>query len=211
MLGAGDLERIGNGMIRNRRRTLSTIVFAAVLAAALTGCSGGSAAPSASPSPSPTKTATPSPTPTPTATPDDTVAPANLPTDCNTLATPDVRQAAIGDLTLQSDGVGFVRPAPANATLVLGCDWIVGDSTGMLLLISTAAPTDVAAAVTTLPGLGYQCGVSDDFGADFCQLEGSAPDTEEMIVARDGVWIYLSTSNRNGRAFLSDIATGIWG
>jgi len=210
MLGAGDLERIGNGMIRNRRRTLSTIVFAAVLAAALTGCSGGSAAPSASPSPSPTKTATPSPTPTPTATPDDTVAP-NLPTDCNTLATPDVRQAAIGDLTLQSDGVGFVRPAPSNATLVLGCDWIVGDSTGMLLLISTAAPTDVAAAVTTLPGLGYQCGVSDDFGADFCQLEGSAPDTEEMIVARDGVWIYLSTSNRNGRAFLSDIATGIWG
>jgi hypothetical protein len=203
-------------MIRNRTRTrtLSTIVFAAVLAAALTGCSGGSTAPSASPSsPSPTNTASPTPTatPTPTPTPDDTVAPANLPTDCNTLATPDVRQAAIGDLTLQSDGVGFVRPAPANAALVLGCDWIVGDSTGMLLLISTAAPADVAAAVTTLPGLGYQCGVSDDFGADFCQLEGSAPDTEEMIVARDGVWIYLSTSNRNGRAFLSDIATGIWG
>lgn len=196
----------------SRTRTLSTVVFAAVLAAALSGCGGGSGGPSASPSsPSPTKTATPTPTPTPTPEPTETVAPANLPTDCNTLATPDVRQAAIGDLTLQSDGVGFIRPAPANATLVLGCDWIVGDSTGMLLLISTATPADVAAAVTTLPGLGYSCGVSDDFGADFCQLPGSSPDTEEMIVARDGVWIYLSTSNRNGRAFLSDIASGIWG
>lgn len=199
-------------MNRTRTRTLSTIVFAAVLTAALAGCGGGSGTPTPSPStPSPSKTATPTPTPTPTPTETETIAPANLPTDCNTLATPDVRQAAIGDLTLQGDGVGFIRPVPANATLVLGCDWIVGDSTGMLLLISTAAPADVAAAVTTLPGLGYECGVSDDFGADFCQLEGNAPDTEEMIVARDGVWIYLSTSNRNGRAFLSDIATGIWG
>ena len=47
--------------------------------------------------------------------------------------------------------------------------------------------------------------------ASFCQLEGDAPDTEEIVIARDGVWIYLSTSNRNGRAFLSDIATQIWG
>jgi hypothetical protein len=203
-------------MIRTLTRThthsLTAIVFAAVLTAALAGCGGGSGTPTPSPTtPSPTKTATPTPTPTPTPVPTETVAPANLPTDCNTLATPDVRAAAIGDLTLQGDGVGFTRPVPANATLVLGCDWIVGDSTGMLLLISTAAPADVAAAVTTLPGLGYECAVSDDFGADFCQLPGSGPDTEEMIVARDGVWIYLSTSNRNGRAFLSDIASGIWG
>ncbi len=194
----------------SRTRVLSTVVLATVLAAALAGCGGGTAGPSASPTTaSPSPTATPTPTPTPTET--ETVAPANLPTDCSTLATPDVRNEAIGDLTLQGDGVGFVRPVPANATLVLGCDWIVGDSTGMLLLISTAPPADVATAVTTLPGLGYSCGVSDDFGADYCQLDGGAPDTEEMIVARDGVWIYLSTSNRNGRAFLSDIATGIWG
>ena len=193
-----------------RTRTLSTILAAAAVTLALNGCAGGSGGPTASPttaSPTQAPTATPTPTPEPT----ETVAPANLPTDCSTLATPAVRAEAIGDLTLQSDGAGFVRPAPANATLVLGCDWIVGDSTGMLLLISTAAPSDVAEAVTTLPGLGYECSFSDDFGADFCQLEGSAPDTEEMIVARDGVWIYLSTSNRNGRAFLSDIATGIWG
>lgn len=199
-------------MIRTRTRTLSIVVFAAVLTVALAACGGGTGTPTpSSSSPSPTKTATPTPTPTPTPEPTETVAPANLPTDCDTLATPDVRAAAIGDLTLQSDGVGFIRPVPADATLVLGCDWIVGDSTGMLLLISTASPADVATAVTTLPGLGYSCSVSDDFGADFCQLPGSAPDTEEMIVARDGAWIYLSTSNRNGRAFLSDIASGIWG
>jgi hypothetical protein len=192
-------------------RTLSTVAFTAVLAASLVGCGGGASGPSASPttpaSPSPTATPTPTPEPTPT----ETVAPANLPTDCNALATPDVSQEAIGDLTLQGDGVGFIRPVPANATLALGCDWIVGDSTGILLLISTAAPADVAGAVTTLPGLGYTCGVSDDFGVDYCQLDGGAPDTEEMIVARDGVWIYMSTSNRNGRALLSGIAMQIWG
>ena len=198
-------------MSRTAARALSTIVFATALAAALAGCGGGGGEPTASPTtkPSPTQTATPTPTPTPT--PTDTVAPANLPTDCNTLATPAVREAAIGDLTLQSDGVGFVRPVPENATLVLGCDWIVGDSTGMLLLISTATPDAAATAVATLPAMGYACGASDDFGASFCQLKGDAPDTEEIVITRDGVWIYLSTSNRNGRAFLSDIATQIWG
>ena len=196
-----------------RTRTLSTVVFTAVLAASLVGCGGGTPGPSASPTATaaPSPSATPTPTPEPEPTPTETVAPANLPTDCNALATPDVSQEAIGDLTLQGDGVGFIRPVPANATLVLGCDWIVGDSTGILLLISTAAPADVAEAVTTLPGLGYTCGVADDFGADYCQLDGGAPDTEEMIVARDGVWIYMSTSNRNGRALLSGIATQIWG
>lgn len=194
-----------------RIRTLSIAAVALILSVALTGCGGGTPEPSASPtptgSPSPTSTPTPEPEPAPT----ETIAPANLPTDCGSLATPDVWNEAVGDLTLQSDGEGFTRPAPDGAALVLGCDWIVGDSTGILLLISTAEPADVAAAVTTLPGLGYSCGVSDDFGAEFCELDGGAPDTEQLIVARDGVWIYMQTSNRNGRALLSGIATQIWG
>lgn len=198
-------------MTHHRVRSLSAIVFAVVLVTTLSACGGAATGPTASPSTTPSRSQSPSPSPTPSPTETKTAAPANVPTDCNTLATPGVRQEAIGDLTLQSDGRGFIRPAPANATLALGCDWIVGDSTGMLLLISTATPAEVAAALTRLPGLGYQCGVSDDFGADFCRLAGSAPDTEEMIVARGGLWIYLSTSNRNGRAFLSDIATQIWG
>jgi hypothetical protein len=198
-------------MKSTRARALTAIVLATVIAVAVSGCSGGSATPTPTPTPTATPTQTSTPTPTPTPTPDPTVAPADIPTDCNALGTASVRQEAIGDLTLQSDGVGFVRPAPANATLALGCDWIVGDTTGMLLLISTAPPADVAAAVPTLPPMGYACGASEDFGANFCQLVGDAPDTEEIIVAREGVWIYLSTSNRNGRPFLSDIAQQIWG
>lgn len=194
-----------------RTRALSTVVIAAVLAVALSACAGGSGGPTASPTATPSSSSTPTATPDPTPTETPTLAPANLPTDCGTLATPDVWNEAVGDLTLQGDGEGFTRPSPENATLVLGCDWIVGDTTGILLLISTAAPDDVAAAVTTLPGLGYTCSVSDDFGADYCELDGGAPDTEELIVARDGVWIYMQTSNRNGRALLSGIATQIWG
>jgi hypothetical protein len=200
-------------MSRTRTRILST-VFAtaagtAALVAVLSACAGGDAGPTASPTTSASVSSSPSQSPSPT--PTETIAPAVLPTDCNDLGTPESRQEAVGDMTLQSDGVGFVRPAPENATLALGCDWIVGDATGMLLLISTATPDEVATAVTTLPGLGYTCQVSDDFGADFCELPGANADTEEMIVARDDVWIYLSTANRSGRAFLSDIAQQIWG
>jgi hypothetical protein len=81
----------------------------------------------------------------------------------------------------------------------------------MLLLISTAEPDAVTAAVEALPEEGYTCQVSDDFGAQFCELPGAGPDTEEMIVARDDVWIYLATVNRNGRAFLSEIVSGVFG
>ena len=49
-----------------------------------------------------------------------------------------------------------------------------------------------------LPPMGYACGASEDFGANVCQLVGDAPDTEEMIVAREGVWDLRWTSNRNG-------------
>lgn len=176
----------------------------------LAGCGGGT--PAASPTPTATTASTPSstPTPSPTTAPEPT-SQVTLPTDCGTLGTDPVRSETIGDLTLQSDGEGFVRPAPDGAALALGCDWIVGDTTGMLLLISTADPAAVTAAVGTLPAEGYTCQVSDDFGADFCDLPGSGPDTEEMIVARENVWIYLSTSNRNGRALLSEIVQGIFG
>lgn len=42
-------------------------------------------------------------------------------------------------------------------------------------------------------------------------MTGDNPSEEDAVVARDGVWIYLETYNRNGNAFLSDIATQIWG
>jgi hypothetical protein len=200
----------GENTMPTRARLLHTVAVLAVATAALVGCGGGGEAPptsaaptSAAPTPEPSS---PSPTPEPAADP-----PATLPTDCGALASEQTRAEAVGDMTLQSNGDGFVRPAPEGATLALGCDWIVGDATGMLLLISTADAAAVQAAVATLPAQGYSCQVSDDFGADFCDLPGSGENTEEMIVARDDVWIYLSTVNRNGRAFLSEIVSGIFG
>lgn len=187
---------------------LPAVVGVALLAMTLSGCAG---------SPSTTQT-TVAPASTPTSTPvasvtpiEPSAAPVALPTDCATLGTDASWQETVGDMTLQSDGTDFVRDAPANATLALGCDWIIDEVAGVLLLISTASDADVAAGVATLPGLGYTCSVSDDFGADYCELPGAGDESEDIVVARDGVWIYLETVNRNGRAFISDIAQQIWG
>jgi hypothetical protein len=190
-------------MARSIVRT-SRGAVALVLAVALTGCGGVTPAPSGSPT-----SDDPRATPTPVET-EHTDARA-LPASCDTLASDDARSAAVGDMTLQSNGEGFVRPAPEGAQLALGCDWISGDATGMLLLISTADPAAVADAVAQLPSEGYACQMSEDFGADFCALPGSGADTEELVVAREDVWIYLSTAQRNGRAFLSEIVQGIFG
>lgn len=192
-------------------RTLRAIVLTALMATVLSACSGGTATPTQSPTAAPTATVQPTQTTEPEPDPEPTTAPANLPADCDALGTGSVREEAVGDLTLQGDGTGLTRPAPDGATLVLGCEWIVGDATGIVVLISTAPADAVTTAADALPDQGYTCGVSDDFGATYCSLEGAAPDTEESITARDDVWIYMSTSNRNGRAFLSDIATQIWG
>jgi hypothetical protein len=195
-----------------RMRTLSAFAVAAALAAALSGCAGGGDGPTASPSTaSPTQTATPAPTPTPT----ETVAPVNLPTDCSTLGTPGSRAVTIDGLNFQGgDYSQFVRPAPANATLALGCDWFIGDATGMLILISTADAADVAAAAAALPAEGYTC-TTDDFGAPVCQLvtpNSQYPvDGVETILAREGVWVYMQTSNLDGTPLLSDIVDGIFG
>ncbi|NLP85684.1 hypothetical protein HF576_17745 [Microbacterium sp. CFH 90308] len=188
---------------------MSFAVGAVVAVAALSGCAsetppGGE--PSASVSTPKPEQSVAEPTPT-----GDQPAPANLPTDCLALGAAETREETVGDMTLQSNGEGFVRPAPEGATLALGCDWIVGDATGLLLLISTASADAVTQALTTLPAEGYTCQPAEDFGAQFCDLPGEGADTEEMIVARDDVWIYMSTANRNGRAFLSDIVQGIFG
>jgi hypothetical protein len=192
------------------RIVVGAAVGAVALALSLTACGGSGTTPGA---PTATASSLPPQTPQPTPSPIETEQPQSytLPTDCADLASAPTREEAVGDMRLQSDGQGFVRPAPEGATLALGCDWIVGDSTGMLLLISSAEPDAVTAALQTLPAEGWNCQTSDDFGAQFCDLPGSGENTEEMIVARENVWIYLSTSNRNGRAFLSEIATGIFG
>ncbi|WP_460775135.1 hypothetical protein [Microbacterium sp. GXF7504] len=190
-------------------RPVRALSLAALLAAAL--LTAGCTTPAADPTAAPTATTTPAASGTPTEAPTQEPAPVSIPSDCDDLGTAASRDETVGDMTLQSDGTGFVRPAPEGATLELGCDWIVGEASGLLVLISTASPDAVTAAVADLSEQGYTCAVADDFGAEFCSLEGQGTDTEEDIVARDGVWIYLSSVNRNARAFLSDIAAQIFG
>ena len=177
-------------MMRRRHSLLTGAVAFAATVVLLAGCAGPGAGPSASPtSASPTSAPTPTPTRTPTPTPTATSSAVTLPTDCGQVGSGATRSAAVGDLTLQDNGEGFVRPAPEGATLALGCDWILDEVAGVLLLISTAPAADVEAALPGLSAEGYSCQASDDFGAQFCVAPGSGTDTEEMIVAREGVWI----------------------
>lgn len=198
-------------MPRSRTRSLSALTLAALVALALSACADASAAPTSAPTPAPTRTAAPEPEPTPTEPPAPPVVPANLPTDCGALGTETTRQETVGDMTLQGDAAGFIRPAPEAAQLALGCDWIIDEVAGVLLLVSTADPAAVTAGTAGLAEQGWTCGVADDFGAAYCVLETSGqPDTEEAVVARDDVWIYLETYQRNARALLSEIAQQVW-
>lgn len=190
------------------RRT--PLLLAAVVSAALvlSACAEGTPAtsptsltpgPSLSPEPTPTET---SPTQT-----------ANLPTDCAQIGTAATRAATVDQLTLQGDGVGFVRPAPAGAALALGCDWFAGDASVVLILISTTDAASADAYIASLPAMGYTCGAGAD-GGSMCTMTTPNPDypvdTVETIVSRGDVWIYLSTSNVDGAPLLADLETSIW-
>ncbi|MDF2990485.1 MAG: DnaJ-class molecular chaperone [Microbacterium sp.] len=182
--------------------------------ALLTGCVPESVAPSptsttvVSPSP-PAPIASPT-TSTSSTAPEPTTSPASIPASCDDLGTAATRQQTVGDLTAQHAD-GFVRPAPANATTDLSCNWIQEEAAAVLLLISTAPDADVTAGVTDLGGQGYQCQAAEDFGAQYCVKSGGTAETEDVVVARDGVWIYLETVNVNARAWLSEIASQIFG
>lgn len=187
-------------------------------AALLTGCvpeppspastatvdSPSATAPSASPTGS---ASTPTPTAAPTAP---TVDPAAIPGSCDDLGTAATRQQTVGGLTAQHAD-GFVRPAPANATTELSCNWIQEESAGVLLLISTASAAEVSTGVDGLAAQGYECQAAEDFGAQYCVKAGGTAQTEDVVVARDGVWIYLETVNVDARAWLSEISSQIFG
>jgi len=182
--------------------------------ALLTGCVPESPAPTPSPtatvvvSPS-TSSAAPTPSSTPT-TPGPTTPPASLPASCDDLGTTATREQTVGALVAQHND-GFVRPAPTGATTALSCNWIQEESAAVLLIISTAADADVTAGVADLGAQGYQCQAAEDFGAQYCVMPGDDIDTEDVVVARDGVWIYLETVNVDARAWLSEIASQIFG
>ncbi|GAA0494260.1 hypothetical protein [Microbacterium aurantiacum] len=192
----------------NGRLRLSLLATMCAGAFLLGGCAaeGGGT----TPTPAAPASATPTSDPEPTTEPDPPASSAVLPTDCGALVSEATRAETVGDMTLQSDGADFVRPAPDGATLALGCDWIVDEASGVLLLISTADDAAVTAGLDALTADGWECQPAEDFGAQFCQVAGGTPETEEVIVAREDVWIYLSSVNRNARAFLSEIVADIF-
>lgn len=196
------------------RRWRSTAVVAAMIAiAGLVGCTPEAATPVATETAMPTVTvATPTPTPTPTPSASETSASAaaNIPASCDDLGTASSRDETVGGLTAQHAD-GFVRPAPPNATTVLSCNWIQEEAAAVLLLVSTASDADVSQGLQQVASEGYQCQDAQDFGAQYCSRPGDAATSEDVIVARDDVWIYLETVNVNARAWLSDIAAQIYG
>lgn len=194
------------------RWTAATLTLAATLALALTGCAPDDPGPAkTTPASSPTASATPSATASPTPTP--TPTPVALPEDCAQVGTAESRAATVDDLNLQGDGTGFVRPAPASAELVVGCDWFAGDATGVLLLVYRVDPAEAAEYVTTLPAEGYEC-TTGDAGNPVCQMttpNSQYPvDTVETILSREDVWIYMSATNVDGDLLLSDLNASIW-
>ncbi|KTR94297.1 hypothetical protein NS220_09455 [Microbacterium testaceum] len=195
-------------------RRASTAVTGALLIGAiagLTGCVPDDPAPAPSTtvvSPSataPSAAATPSESAAPTP-----AAPASLPASCDDLGTAATREQTVGGLTAQHAD-GFVRPAPANATTALSCNWIQEEAAAVLLIVSTASDADVTAGVAGLAAQGYACQAAEDFGAQYCVKAGGTAETEDVVVARDGVWIYLETVNVNARAWLSEISSQIFG
>ena len=188
----------------------AALSITAALVLALTACGpddpeAATTTPAATPSAS--VSATPSETPTPTPTP------VALPSDCADVGTAASRAATVDELNLQGDGTGFVRPAPASAELVLGCDWFAGDATGVLLLVYRVDAAEAAEYVTTLPAEGYEC-TTGDAGNPVCQKttpNSEYPvDTVETILSREDVWIYMSATNVDGDLLLSDLNASIW-
>ncbi|MFE7845152.1 hypothetical protein ACFUTX_08165 [Microbacterium sp. NPDC057407] len=196
--------------LREAARSASPLLVVGALAFALSACAPTpGAAPTDSSAPTPSASASPTATPVATPTPE----PAALPSDCSEVGTAETRAATVDGLMLQSDGVGFVRPAPSSAKLMLGCGWFAGDATGVMLLISHVDPDEAAEYAATLPSEGYDC-TTGDAGNPVCQKvtpNSDYPvDTVETIVSREDVWIYLSTSNVDGDPLLSDLNAAIW-
>lgn len=148
-----------------RSRFLPAVAVVGILV--LVGC-----APTPEPSTTPSSEVTQNDTPSsePTHEPQSFVG--NVPADCAAVGTAESRADSVDQLNLQGDGVGFVRPAPEGATLILGCDWFAGDTSGVLLLISEVDPAAAEASVSDTAAEPEGSGVSDALPPDMWRLLG---------------------------------------
>ncbi|MCL2091508.1 MAG: hypothetical protein FWH11_09900 [Micrococcales bacterium] len=196
---------------------LAVVALGGVL---LVGCSGGAGADGDSTTPGNGDSATPGTefgSFSPSVRTD--AEPPNLPTDCDALGSAATRAKTVGDLEPYDAAPEPVQSAPQGATLELGCEWFGGDVTGVTVTISTAAPDTVAAAADTLGSQGYTC--TQDLGGRLCTASeessaeiyggpGATIEVQRMVFARDGVWVFMSTSNRDGQALLLETVADIF-
>lgn len=195
--------------MRRWRIVVAGAVMVAV--AGLAGCVPDEVTPVASPTSTPSVTVvTPSETPTPSEPETAASVASRIPASCDDLGTSMSRDETVGALTAQHAD-GFVRPAPADATTVLSCNWIQEEAAAVLLIVSTASDADVAQGLESLASDGYQCQPAQDFGVQYCTRPSDTVTDEDVVVARDDVWIYLETVNVNARGWLSDITAQIFG
>lgn len=112
-------------------------------------------------------------------------------------------------MTLQSDGSEFTRPTPNGATLALGCDWIGGDSHGLLLLVSRTDGSTPTAALETLADDGFTCEQEQDTVS--CRLVEDTPSRTTTVVSRGDIWLYAEANGIDATDLLVDLGTQIWG
>lgn len=189
---------------------LSIVALGGIL---LVGCSDGTGTDGASTSPA-TEVSSPSATGDTTPLPD-------LPTACDTLGTAATRAETTKGLELVESTGGAEQAGPEGSTPELTCEWFGGDVTGITVTISTMSPAAATAVTDARDDQGYEC--SQDLGGRLCMSSeaippGQGPDeidatieTQDMVFARDGVVVTMSTSNADGQVWFSEIVAGIFG
>ncbi|MCL2849850.1 MAG: hypothetical protein FWE61_07390 [Micrococcales bacterium] len=139
--------------------------------------------------------------------------PVNLPTDCAAVG------SALAGVELYDESADLVQPAPSGASVALGCEWAGGEVAGVTLVVSTASPEAVSDAAGGLADLGFTCDA--DLGGQLCIVTEDAPvsldgiDTtialQEIVFARNGVWVYVATAETDGQALAREVAAEIFG
>ncbi|MDZ8172286.1 hypothetical protein [Microbacterium xanthum] len=189
------------------KNTAPFLLLATVaLVGALTACASD-------PAPAPAGgTSSVAESPTTAAPPADTAEPIatrTLPAGCDEVGSDASRDAVLADLTLQGDGADFIREAPDSAAYVFGCDWILEEVAGVLLLISDVDAADAAAHVSDLAAQGWTCEETGD--ETICTTgDPTAGEPVSTIVSRDETWIFVDAYNVDAEPLISDLIAQMW-
>ncbi|MDZ8201996.1 hypothetical protein RZO50_10755 [Microbacterium sp. SSW1-59] len=102
-----------------------------------------------------------------------------------------------------------MRKASASAAYGLGCDWILEEVAGVLLLISDVDAADAAAHVSDLAAQGWTCEETGD--ETICTTgDPTAGEPVSTIVSRDETWIFVDAYNVDAEPLISDLIAQMW-